>query len=143
MIKSFPKPVKVVKKKKGLNRVRKTPLAKLKRELDKLMSTYVIMRDKKCVVCGSTERLTCGHLITRGKETIRWDFLNCACQCWGCNYKHEFYPEEYTNWFIKRYGASTYDNLVSRGHTVAHNRRSEYESIKFIIEDAIKNLKDK
>jgi hypothetical protein len=32
--------------------------------------------------------------------------------------KHEYHPEDYTNWFLKKYGISEFDKLVSLGHSV-------------------------
>ena len=69
----------------------------LVKKLDKLVSQIVILRDKKCVVCGSTNRLGCGHLFTRRYYSTRWDLQYCYAHCWKCNFKNELdrYPFTY------------------------------------------------
>jgi hypothetical protein len=84
----------------------------LVKALDNIVSLIVRKRDKRCVTCGSTERLQNGHLITRSKFKIRWNLINCNCQCASCNYTHEFNPHIYTSWFISRYGLETYRQLI-------------------------------
>lgn len=83
----------------------------LVRKLDTVFFRYIRERDKKCVVCGSTDRLTCGHLFSRIAHSTRWSELNCHAQCWPCNYKHEFDPYPMTSWFIKKFGQDTYDKI--------------------------------
>lgn len=136
----FPKPTKRIKKKKRLNRVRKTPIATLKRKADKLMSHYIIARDKKCVICGSTKNLNNGHLISRRCNSVRWDFVNCNCQCYPCNFLHTHRPERYTQWFIKSYGSLMYQDLVDRSKKLVKVNRGYLEAIIKIIEDATKGL---
>jgi hypothetical protein len=62
------------------------------RKLDKIVSQIVIERDGKCVVCGTTNNLTCGHLFSRVAYSTRWDLDNCYAQCLSCNLKHEYDP---------------------------------------------------
>jgi hypothetical protein len=125
----FPKPVRKPKKKKGLNRVRKTPVGKLKKIADSLMSKWIIARDKKCITCGTTTGLTNSHLITRGKNSVRWDSVNCNCQCFSCNLRHEYYPEYYTKWFIKNYGQLMYEDLVDRSQVLVKVNRAHLERV--------------
>lgn len=106
-----------LKRKTPLKRVKTTTTAQLKREADKLMSEYVRKRDKKCITCHTRVRLTCSHLITCSKNSVRWDELNCHCQCYGCNMRHEYYPEYYTAWYITNYGSSAYEELCARSQT--------------------------
>lgn len=72
------------------SRARKT----LVRALDKAFSEYIRARDGKCVTCGSKSNLTCGHLFSRVSYSTRWNPKNAFCQCWACNFKHEYdaYP---------------------------------------------------
>lgn len=126
----FPKSGVQKKKRKGLNRVRKTPIAALQRLLDRLVKDYVIMRDKKCICCGTKENLTPGHLITRGCKSVRWDLTNVFAQCGRCNYMHEFRPEIMTQEFIKRYGNDAYNALVDRSRQVRKWTRVDLEAIK-------------
>ena len=125
----YPKPVSKPKKKRRLPRTRKTPIGKLKRLADSAMSKYIIARDKKCVTCGVAVGLTNSHLITRGKNSVRWDDVNCNCQCFSCNLRHEHYPEYYTQWFIQNYGLMMYEDLVGRAQVLVKVNRSHLEDV--------------
>lgn len=81
------------------------------RKLDKLVSQIVIKRDKHCVICGTTENLTNGHLFSRTHYSTRWSLVNSNCQCLGCNLKHEFNWEPYRKWFVDNYGQLFYEQL--------------------------------
>lgn len=62
------------------------------RNLDKIVSQIVKARDGKCIVCGTTQNLTCGHLFSRVAYSTRWDLTNCYAQCLSCNFRHESDP---------------------------------------------------
>jgi len=89
----------------------RTTRKSLVRKLDKIVSEIVILRDKKCVTCNSYDRLGCGHLFSRIAYSTRWELLNCACQCFICNYRHELDAYRYTKWFLDKYGQDEYDKL--------------------------------
>lgn len=89
----------------------------LVKQLDVIVSKLVIARDKKCVQCGSTTKLTCGHLFGRRAYSTRWDLVNCNCQCWACNYGHGLDTSKYTRWFMGKYGLPVWDALYLRFHT--------------------------
>jgi hypothetical protein len=108
---------------------KKTARQKAIKRADDAMSEYIRARDKECVICGSRERLTNGHLITRGKYSVRWKELNCHCQCRGCNLLHEHQPEQYTSWFIQRYGLAAYEELVRESNTIKKYKTHDIEEI--------------
>lgn len=98
------------KSKKKRNPTRKT----LVKKLDVIVSKYIRARDKYCVVCGSNERLTNGHVFSRVSYSLRWDIRrngNCHTQCWGCNYRHEFDPYPYMDWYMNNFGKDKLDQL--------------------------------
>lgn len=105
-----------------MSKMGKPDRRKLIKSLDTEVSRIVRQRHPFCVQCGTSERLTCGHLITQGKYSTRWDIGNgdtpgnCFCQCQGCNMKHEYQPEHFTLWFIREYGRDEYENLVARSN---------------------------
>jgi len=85
-----------------------------KKKLDNLVSAYIRNRDKQCVICGSTNQLTNGHLFSRRHNSLRWDIRpdgNCHTQCWPCNYKHVRDAVPYFNWYIKKFGKRKFDAL--------------------------------
>lgn len=108
---------------------KKTDRKRLISALDKIVSKIVIWRDGQCVQCGTTNRLTNGHLITRSCYSVRWDLRNCNCQCSGHNFAHENHPEYYTDWYIKRFGVADYEELVSdsRNHQKITDDDLEFE----------------
>jgi len=96
-----------------------SPRKKLVKELDRVVSLYIRARDGECVVCGSTQRLTNGHLFSRNSHSTRWDITddgNCHCQCVSCNFSHEFCPYPFERWYQKKFGMKKYDDLYFRFH---------------------------
>jgi 5-methylcytosine-specific restriction endonuclease McrA len=83
---------------------------------DKMFSLFIRKRDKKCY-CGKPTQ-QCGHLISRASYSTRWDEMNANGSCSGCNMAHEYRPEDFTNWWIKKHGTKAYDMLVAKGHSV-------------------------
>ena len=122
-----PKPVKQAKRAKP----RKTSeRKKLIKQLDQAIREIVFKDDPHyCVTCGKTERLQLGHLITRARYGVRWDLMNCHIQCAGCNFRHEFQPEIYTQWFICEYGAEKYIELCKRAETQGKYTIDELETM--------------
>jgi len=90
-----------------------TERSKLKRQLDKITSQIVRLRDKRCVICGMPceyndrgDPVTndCGHFLGRKVDATRWDLRNTNCQCRSCNWKHNDNPMPYTYYMINKYG---------------------------------------
>lgn len=55
-----------------------------KRELDRVASIYIRLRDGRCVVCGGPAEV-CGHFIPRGCLAVRWHKDNNFGWCNRCN----------------------------------------------------------
>lgn len=124
----FPKP-----KKKKLD-----SLPKLVKKADTVFSNFIRTRDNfTCVLCGSKNIPQNGHLIKRGKRATRFDEKNCNCQCASCNIRHNYYPEPYTSWFINRYGAKEYQDLVRR----AGNENKPYKYTRQELNEIIERYK--
>ena len=81
------------------------------RKLDRIVSEIVIMRDRKCICCGTDKKLTCGHLFSRVAYSTRWDLCNCYAQCIGCNFRHELDAYPMTNKVIELQGVEFVDDL--------------------------------
>src|SRR5438045_3702306 len=112
-----------------------TPRAKLKKKLDTLVSLIVRKRDGKCVMCGSDQRLQCGHVFSRVHLSTRWDLENCHTQCASCNYKHELDAWPYYRWFISKFGQKRFDDLYEK-----HN---QIEKLKdFQLEEMLEGFKN-
>lgn len=106
---------------------------KLVKKLDKVHSEYIRkIYGSMCVVCGSTERVGCGHVFSRGSYSTRWDVIeggNCYPQCWRCNYRHEFDPYPYINWFIEKFGKEKLDRLHARHKAIAKFKDSDLRNL--------------
>jgi rubredoxin len=97
----------------------KPKLPKLLKEADRVFSLFIRGRDGyKCVICGSDFRPQNGHLITRKCKAIRFDEVNCNCQCQKCNYKHRYQPQFYDQWFLHKYGQKEFDRLTELSKVV-------------------------
>lgn len=111
-----------------------TARQKLVKKLDTEFSLYIRERDGHCVTCGSAERLTNGHLFSRVAHSTRWSELNCHCQCWGCNYRHEFDPYPFLNWFENKFGKEALDELhrefVTPRKYKDHDLQELFEQVK-------------
>ena len=128
------------------------------RKLDKLVSQIVIARDGKCIVCSTTQNLTCGHLFSRVAYSTRWDLDNCYAQCLSCNLKHEYDPypmtEAVKRLLWERYNGSrvigndlvVVDNKVDdlhRKYVTPHKYKNfELEHLVEVFEKKLKEVRD-
>ena len=104
----------------------------LVRNLDKAVSEYIRNRDEYCVVCGSPKNLTNGHLFSRIAYSTRWDVSadgNNHCQCLSCNFKHEFDPYPFSEWYRQKFGEEKYHELHRRYKTVRKFKNYELEEL--------------
>lgn len=98
-------------------KVWKTPRKVLVGKLDTAVSIYIRQRDGACVVCGTTENLTNGHVFSRIAYSTRFDITpdgNCHTQCSSCNLRHEHDSYPYNNWYITKFGKQSWDDLHLR-----------------------------
>ena len=90
----------------------------LRKKLDKAHAELIRSRGR-CVTCGTSRSITCGHLIHRAKWATRWDTEangNCHPQCWNCNYHHEEDALLFTSWYIRQWGEQQYEMLLLRSN---------------------------
>lgn len=134
--KSVPKKSNLTKKrlknrrkgKKGKMSSRKAIVPKI----DALVSKIVIERYKKCVVCGSTKQLGCGHIFARSHYSTRFDITidgNCHAQCWKCNYRHKFDPIPYYSWYQNLFGMKGFIALYNRWKTIKQYKTKDLEKL--------------
>jgi hypothetical protein len=123
----MPKPVPKKPKKKA------EKLSTITNRLDALTSRIVRLRDRRCVVCGSTENLQCGHYLSRVFVNVRWDLRNCNCQCARCNMAHEYNVWPYTTWMLQEYGAGVLTMLSAMAQSSKKMTRSERLEIETLL----------
>lgn len=142
----IPKPKMKAKKRRRISRLprghrkTKSELKRLEDEVWRLQSKMVRLRDKKCVQCGATEKLTQGHIISTKMAATRYDWLNVHCQCSTCNYRHQFSPDLYQAWFVGKYGGSAFVELSQKAHQPHKFTKDELERLKMGFELLIESL---
>lgn len=100
------------------------------KELDKVFSEYIRLRDRQCFTCGSKKDLQCGHLFSRVAFSTRWDERNANAQCKSCNLKHEYNPHVYTKKYIETYGFEQYNQVFQEYNKIKKFR--DYELLELI-----------
>lgn len=107
----------------------KTPKLKTykyyKNKLDEVFSGYIRTRDTqhngfaKCITCPEVlpyKKLQAGHYISRSYLATRWEPLNVAAQCGGCNLYKKGAPDEFALVLLNLYGADILENLNIAKH---------------------------
>ena len=100
------------------------------KKLDKLVFEIVLKRDGgKCVVCGSKEKLSPGHVFSRRHLATRWNLQNVHVQCIPCNYLHVRDQYPYFNWFVRTYGQVALDDLRAKYQLITHYKIKDLEEM--------------
>lgn len=102
-------------------------------EADHRMSRYIIARDRKCLVTGGTEFLTCSHYQGRGNMATRFDPKNLIClDLWT----HERFEADkqggYKNLMIALIGQEECDFLEAKAKTVMKKEDAIIECMRFL-----------
>jgi Bacteriophage Lambda NinG protein len=109
----YPKP-KPIKQKGKPKRRGPSERQYLENQLDSLVSRYVIMRDRGCVTPsrGCYGDLTCSHFYARGKKRVRYDLINCNCQCSKHNNRHNRFQSYYADYMLCHYGHEQFAEMT-------------------------------
>lgn len=123
-------------------------LKQLIKELDKVFSAYIRMRDTKdyggvrygnCITCGQPKPyklLDCGHFITRDLKPVRWEEKNCNAQCQECNRFKSGKQFEHGIAIDRKFGKGTAESLLMKS-------RNTWKMSPFELEFLIKEYKEK
>lgn len=88
------------------------------KKLDRLFTAYAILNDGRCLTCGVINpTLQGGHLFGRTRQSVKWDFRNCYCQCATCNAKHENNFLPLYRVALRRHGQEEIDRLEQQSNT--------------------------
>ncbi len=111
--------------------VRRPTRKSAKAAADKWYNKYIVKRGQGvCVLCGSTERPTCGHVIAKAQgDAVRYDEMNTFVQCWGHNYEHTFRPHKYISWFIANKGLEAWEELTIRAEKIVKYTTADFLAI--------------
>lgn len=124
-----------LKRGKGPARVRKTPMGKLRKDLDELFARYVKDRDgNTCCTCGRTithpNDHHAGHYIGRSRMSLRWDPKNVHVQCGiPCNGPKRGAPREYAQFLLEKYGPAEVARIYARKRIDKKWARHELEAL--------------
>jgi len=99
--------------------MKKKTYAQLKRELDKIFSEYIRLKNSKdlictCYTCGKRanwKEMQAGHYVPRNWLSLRWDERNVHVQCVGCNVFKKGNMDEYSIKLKQQYGARILETL--------------------------------
>lgn len=93
----------------------KRSISKLKKKADAIFSKYIRNRDKGfCYTCPHKDDpkwMQNGHFIPRQYLSVRYDEVNCHCQCYACNQLYNGQPGAYAIRLEKEYGQGTVARL--------------------------------
>lgn len=106
-------------------------LSKYKKDLDKEFSIYIRYRDKgECYTCGlkkHPKQMQNGHYVPRQYLSVRFDEVNCHCQCYACNMLYNGQPSAYAVRLKKEFGPDIIEKLESRRKEITKLTPQWYE----------------
>ena len=116
---------------------------------DRWFSEFIRLRDAgpdgrvKCVTCSHTDHwryLQCGHLVTRGHQSTRFDEQNASCQCRGCNYNGGQHVKHAAAIDL-RYGAGTSEALHVKAMRRCSRTLADYQFIAKVYKERVDLIK--
>lgn len=112
---------------------KKGTLAWYKKELDRVFSVYIRLRDDgKCFTCDDEKYWRYqqnGHYISRSYLATRFDEENCNTQCPGCNiFRKGNYPE-YAIRLIRKYGNGILAKLDRKKNLIVKYDIPDYKKL--------------
>lgn len=109
---------------------------KRRKELFKIWSNHVRIRDGKCLLCGSVERLQAHHLFSKQfYKGIRYDIINGITVCASCHRfkgateKGSFHHSPIPNVKFKEAYPDRWEYLMEH-----YNKDIDYENVDILIE---------
>lgn len=116
--------------------------AQLKKQLDKIFSEYIRRRDEgQCYTCPKKDewkKMQNGHFVPRQYLAVRYDEVNCHCQCYACNMLYNGQPSAYAARLEMDYGLGTVAMLEGRRKEITKN--FPYQDWIEIYEEKLKDI---
>ena len=98
--------------------------------LDKLWSDRVRSLGR-CEKCGTTQRLTAAHIVSRRHRSTRWDLRNGICLCYRC---HMFWahndPVEFVEWVRSTRGDALLFELQKTSRDITLCKSIDFDEIR-------------
>lgn len=138
---------------KRTSQIRRTPMRTNRRKpgtrryldatLDRLVSQVVRLRDGQCVLCGTTENLTCGHFYGRAHKAVRFCLVNCNALCFACNFHDNEDKSKYRTFMLKRYGVTRVEQLERDAKSSRKLTDEELAWLVEVMKVAVEGLKER
>lgn len=101
----------------------------LKKELDSVFSTWVRLGATHCYTCGkASDKLQCGHFVSRTYLATRWEPDNCRPQCVGCNIFGAGKPLDFEERLVQELGEKRVSELKQMRKQVLKLKPAWYEA---------------
>ena len=112
--------------KKPLRKAKSASQGHLKKKLDAVFSKYIRQKHSMggfcyCYTCGKRMEIKesqCGHFVSRGYLSTRWDEENTRPQCVGCNIWGNGKPLDFEEKLKKEIGVSKVEKLKMKRHKI-------------------------
>jgi hypothetical protein len=103
---------------------------------DDMFSLFIRARDKRCVTCGSTDRLQCSHVERRVRKATRYSEMNAFAQCARCHSFHHYQSETpLRDYQINKCGVSAVQMLYSLSRKECKRTAGELHDIGIFFRD--------
>ena len=109
-----------------------------KKKLHSLVREFVMLRDKRCLKCGKSDRLHASHIYPRGKyPKMQFNLENVKALCVGCHlYWWHKHPIDAREWAENTLGKALLRRLKKQSNTI-NKEPWNYKDIKHEIEQKI------
>ena len=105
-------------------------------KLDVRFSLFIRTRDKwTCQRCGkyhpegSRQSLHASHFHSRRKQSVRYDFSNCAAHCFSCHQYLGENPIEFAKWIVAFLGEKEAALLQGRANQTLKRSKKDKEEL--------------
>ena len=114
-----------------------------KKKLHSLVREFVILRDKRCLKCGKSDRLHASHIYPRGKyPKMQFNLENVKALCVGCHlYWWHKHPIDAREWAENTLGKALLRRLKKQSNTI-NKEPWNYKDIKHKIEQKIMEIEN-
>jgi hypothetical protein len=120
--------------------------SKSMQKADRHFSFYIRTRDTDqrgyghCITCDKTVHLSeadCGHFISRGNQSVRYDERNSNLQCRKCNRFESGRQYEHGKAIDLKWGKGTADELLRKSRELCKRTQADFEEIAQHYKDQI------
>ena len=98
---------------------------------DRYFNKFIVLRDGKCILCGSVESGQCSHYYgKRACPATRYDEDNAHRMCSACHLRHHKIDNQvYSNWMRHHYSEAKLDALECKAGLDGSKDIAYYEEI--------------